>query len=183
MSAQHIVPFLFEGERLLRVLDRAGLPWFVAGDVCRAIGLGNPAMAVKALDDDEKGISSIDTPGGLQEVIVVTEGGLYTLILRSRDATKPGTVPHRFRRWVTGQVLPALRQTGEYRMADDPGPAANEDPTLLPLLAKLRIVREYRQTWGIRVAQRIGMKLRVLMVSGMEEAALQPDLYDEEEAA
>jgi prophage antirepressor-like protein len=57
---------------------------------------------------------STDTPGGPQEVVIVSESGLYTLILRSRTATTPGTVQHRFRRWVTSEVLPAIRKTGTY---------------------------------------------------------------------
>ena len=109
-----LVPFLFEGEALVRVVTIEDVPWFVAADVCRALGIKNTAQAVECLDDDEKGLCSTYTPGGSQELLIISEGGLYTLVLRSRDATKSGTVPHRFRKWVTGEVLPAIRKTGRY---------------------------------------------------------------------
>jgi len=98
----------------LRVVMRAGEPWFVAADVCRILDLQNPTMAMEKLDADEKGLSSIDTPGGVQNVLVVSEGGYYTLVMRSRDATVPGSVAHRFRRWVTSNVLPSIRKNGGY---------------------------------------------------------------------
>ena len=78
----------------------------MATDVCRAIGIKQATRAVESLDDDEKGMSSTHTPGGFRSLLIVSEGGLYTLILRSRAATTPGTVQHRFRKWVTSEVLP-----------------------------------------------------------------------------
>ena len=91
-----------------------GNPWFAASDVCKALGLTNSRMSLKALDADEKGVSSTYTPGGRQAVNVISESGLYTLILRCRDAVTPGTIPYRFRKWVTGEVLPQIRKTGRY---------------------------------------------------------------------
>ncbi len=84
MSHQQIVPFLFEGEGLLRVIDREARPWFVAADVCRLIDVKNPTQAVSALDGDERAMFNIGPQG---EVNIVSEGGLYTIVLRSRDAT------------------------------------------------------------------------------------------------
>lgn len=91
------------------VLDDA--PWFVAGDVCRVLGIANVPDAVGSLDEDEKGIASTDTLGGPQRVRIVNEPGLYSLILRSR---KPEAKT--FKRWVTHEVLPAIRQTGRYEV-------------------------------------------------------------------
>ncbi|EFP7224154.1 BRO-like protein [Shigella dysenteriae] len=91
-----------------------GNPWFAASDVCKALGLTNSRMSLKALDDDEKGVSSTYTVKGSQTVNVINESGLYTLILRCRDAVTPGTIPYRFRKWVTGEVLPQIRRTGSY---------------------------------------------------------------------
>lgn len=108
--------FDFESNAV-RVILRDELPWFVAADVCRALGIENHRDAVARLDDDEKGVGLTDTLGGAQEVIVVSESGLYTLVLRSRDAMKAGTVQHRFRKWVTAEVLPAIRLTGRYEAA------------------------------------------------------------------
>lgn len=89
-----------------------GEPWFVARDVCAVLGLTNGRMAVARLDADEKGVSQIDTPGGTQSVAIVSEAGLYELIVRS---DKPEAKA--FRRWVTHEVLPTLRRTGRYEVA------------------------------------------------------------------
>lgn len=98
-----------EEAHAIRVLMRDDAPWFVAADVCRAIDLGNPSMALDRLDDDEKGLNSIDTLGGRQNVQTVTEAGLYSLVLSSR---KPEAKP--FKRWITHEVLPAIARHGAY---------------------------------------------------------------------
>lgn len=98
----------------LRVIMRDGNPWFVASDVCEAIGIKNHRDSVERLDDDEKGVASTDTPGGAQEMLIVNESGLNAIILRSRDAMTPGTPSHKYRKWVTAEVLPAIRKTGRY---------------------------------------------------------------------
>ncbi|CAD5983892.1 putative protein HI_1418 [Planktothrix rubescens] len=83
--------------------------WWVATDVCSALEILNPSDALKRLDEDEKGKVSTYTPGGEQEMLCVNESGLYSLILGSRK--KQAKV---FKRWVTGEVLPSIRQTGSY---------------------------------------------------------------------
>ena len=105
--------FNFESKSI-RTLAINNEPWFVAKDVCDAIGLTNSRMSLIALDEDEKGVSLIYTPSGQQEMNIISESGMYTLILRCRDAVKKGSVPHRFRKWVTAEVLPAIRKTGKY---------------------------------------------------------------------
>jgi prophage antirepressor-like protein len=84
-------------------------PWFVAKDVCDCLELINSRKATSALDDDERGVSPIVTPSGKQEMTVVNESGLYNLIFQSR---KPQA--RAFRKWVTSEVLPAIRKTGKY---------------------------------------------------------------------
>nr|UWI12392.1 MAG: hypothetical protein [Bacteriophage sp.] len=106
--------FNFESDCQVRAIIIDGAPWFVAMDVCRAIGIANHRDAVRKLDSDEKGVGSTDTLGGEQEATIISESGLYTLILRCRDAVTPGTIPYRFRKWVTGEVLPQIRRTGRY---------------------------------------------------------------------
>lgn len=106
--------FKFESATPVRMFNIDGNPWFAAKDVCDALGLRNSRKAIGMLDDDEKGVTSSYTPGGMQAVNVINESGLYTLILRCRDAVTPGTIPYRFRKWVTGEVLPQIRQTGRY---------------------------------------------------------------------
>ncbi|MDI3258460.1 MAG: Bro-N domain-containing protein [Sinobacteraceae bacterium] len=117
LKPQQIAPFdlVFEGSRTIRCVRLDGEPWFVAADVLSTLHLDRKAL--ERLDPDEKGVSSIHTPGGEQQISVVNEPGLYSLILRSRDATKPGTLAYRFRRWVTHEVLPALRHDAQRRAA------------------------------------------------------------------
>ena len=105
----------------VRCLMRDDQPWFVAADVLGALGLDRKAL--ERLDQDEKGVNSIRTPGGPQEMTVVNESGLYNLVLGSR---KPEA--KRFKRWIIHEVLPALRKTGEYRLQRMP-----EDPRELGL--------------------------------------------------
>lgn len=112
-SSTAMQAFAFDSHAV-RVVTINNEPWFVAKDVCACIEHTNPAMAIKPLDDDEKGISSVYTLGGSQDMAVLSESGLYTLILRSRNATTPGTPAHTFRKWVTAEVLPSIRKTGSY---------------------------------------------------------------------
>lgn len=93
----------------VRTVDMDGEAWFVLKDVCEVLHLGTTAKVAERLDDDEKGMNQIHTPGGTQNVTVINESGLYHVILRS---DKPEAAP--FRRWVTNDVLPAIRKTGSY---------------------------------------------------------------------
>lgn len=95
----------------VRVINVDGQPWFVAVDVALILGYRSSPDATRLLDEDEKGTQIVPTPGGAQELTIISESGLYNLILRSRkDEAKP------FRKWVTAEVLPAIRQTGSYSM-------------------------------------------------------------------
>lgn len=106
------------GGHAVRIIVRDGEPWFVATDVCKALGLqwkgSGKTGTLAALDDEEKGAHTMSTPGGQQTVAIISESGLNLLTLRCRDAIKPGAVPYRFRKWVTGEVLPSIRKTGGY---------------------------------------------------------------------
>lgn len=95
-------------------LDVDGEPWFIARDVTRALGFTNTHDATKHLDDDEKGAINCPTPGGLQEMTIITEAGFYLLVMRSR---KPEAKA--FQRWVTHEVLPSIRRTGGYIVAKE----------------------------------------------------------------
>ncbi|EAA2071799.1 TPA: phage repressor protein/antirepressor Ant [Escherichia coli] len=102
------------GDSEIRVINKCGEPWFVAKDVCDALNLTNSRKALTALDDDEKGVTLSYTLGGEQNLSIVSESGMYTLVLRCRDAVNKGSVPHKFRKWVTAEVLPSIRKTGSY---------------------------------------------------------------------
>ena len=109
-----IIPFSFEGAEI-RTVYRNDDPWFVAMDICEALGIANSRDAMDRLDDDEKDeVGLSDAIGRKQEMTVINESGLYILILRSRNAVKPGTLQHRFRKWVTSEVLPTIRKTSLY---------------------------------------------------------------------
>lgn len=99
-----------EDHHQFRVIDRNGEPWFSLADVCKRLGILNVADAAGRLDDDEKGIAKTDTLGGVQRIRIINESGLYSIILRSN---KPEA--KRFKKWVTSEVLPAIRKTGGYR--------------------------------------------------------------------
>ena len=112
-NSTQLSTFNFESNSI-RTLAINNEPWFVAKDLCNAINISNYRDAIERLDEDEKGVALTDTLGGQQEMNIVSESGMYTLILRCRDAVKKGSVPHRFRKWVTAEVLPAIRKTGKY---------------------------------------------------------------------
>lgn len=123
-----------EPRLVLRSILKDGGPWFIAKDVCDALGLSNRNMAVAGLDEDEKGLTTVDTLRGPQSLITVNESGLYALILRSR---KPQAKA--FRKWVTGTVLPALRQDGLYIAGQEqPAPDDLSLPDLMAQLAALQ---------------------------------------------
>lgn len=100
--------FNYQGNEV-RTVEVNGEPWFVLKDVCAVLEIGNSRMVFDRLDSDEKGVSQIDTPGGLQNVNIVNESGLYNVLLRS---DKPEAKP--LRKWVTSEVLPSIRKTGSY---------------------------------------------------------------------
>lgn len=139
-------------ENPVRVIEKDGTPWFVAADVARVLDIKNSRDAISVLDDDEKGVALTDTLGGRQEMNIISESGLYILILRCRDAIKRGTVPYRFRKWVTGEVLPAIRKTGSYVLPSDDGEDDNGDRTdVLPDRSTsqwLKMIRETRLLFG-----------------------------------
>lgn len=115
MSAQTTpTVFSFESTVNIRMVMIDQRPYFVAHDVCSALGIQSVDVALRKVDSDEKGTYSIRTRGGFQSLSVVNESGLYWLMLRCRKAGVEGTSAYRFRKWVTGEVLPQIRQTGRY---------------------------------------------------------------------
>src|ERR1043165_1850595 len=106
--------FTFQTHKI-RVQGTPDNPLFVASDVCAVLEISDVRQAFDRLDEDERGGCSIPTPGGIQEVRAVTESGLYNLILGSRNPSAKV-----FKRWVTHEVLPAIRKTGKYEVAPVP---------------------------------------------------------------
>lgn len=102
------VEFKFE-THAVRTITKDGEPWFVAADVCAVLEHSNSRKAIEPLDPDERGVINVYTPGGPQDMNVVNEFGLYSLIFMSRLPKAK-----EFRRWVTHEDLPAIRKTGRY---------------------------------------------------------------------
>ena len=118
-----IQQFDFKGASLRTLTDEAGEPWFVLKDCMSILDLGNPTETVKMFDDDEFSTTEvIDSIGRRQQAYIISEPGLYRLVMRSR---KPEA--KEFQRWVTHEVLPQIRKTGGYI----PTTAADDDMTIL----------------------------------------------------
>lgn len=138
--------FAFD-EHLVRIVDIDEEPWFVGRDVCGVLDIRDHKQALEALDEDERGRYTIPTPstsdrgGGPQEVIIITEAGVYRLVFRSR---KPEA--ERFKRWLAHEVLPQIRKTGAYSAAAQPDvPIIGVDA---PLAARVDAVRLCRALFG-----------------------------------
>lgn len=137
---------LFENPEFgqIRVVEKDGEPWFVAVDVCRALEIKNNRDAMTRLDDDERGVVLTDTPSGKQEMNIINEAGLYSLVLGSR---KPEAKA--FKRWVTHEVIPTIRKHGMYatsitveKMISDPDYAISLLQALKDERAKRKCLEE-----------------------------------------
>ncbi|NES09299.1 BRO-N domain-containing protein [Pseudomonas laurentiana] len=104
----NVIPFNF-GKQQVRTMLVGDQPWFVASDVSAALLYSEASAMTRHLDEDEKGLSIVQTLGGEQEMLVINESGLYSAILRSRKAEAKC-----FKKWVTAEVLPAIRKHGRY---------------------------------------------------------------------
>ena len=114
------------GAHDVRTITVSGETWFVLADLCRVLGIANPRNVAARLDEDEKGVRLVDTPGGTQSLTVVNEPGMYQVVLRSE---KPEA--RQFRWWITHEVLPKIRRTGSYGAS----PALSEDQIVAQALA------------------------------------------------
>lgn len=149
--SNEIQKFDFKGAALRTLTDEAGEPWFVAKDVCDILGMSNPSMAVTALDKDE--VAQIDPKDYLgsenrsnQAVNIVSEPGLYKLIMRSR---KPEA--KEFQRWVTHEVLPQIRRIGGYIPAGESD--SDEDIMARAVLVAQKTIERKNQQLQAKDAQ------------------------------
>lgn len=151
--------FSFQESHQVRVVLVEGEPWFVANDICNALSIQNVTQAIARLDDDERSMFNIGRQG---QANIISESGLYTLILRCRDAVKQGTTAWRFRKWVTNEVLPAIRKNGEYAFVE-PVPKSAGEPLdwrqkeeLRGLINDIAQSFQYRNAWvsGVWMALR-----------------------------
>jgi prophage antirepressor-like protein len=101
-------------------------PMFCVADVCKCLGIVNVTRKTKDLEESEKVFHSVNTPGGVQNMLFTTESGLYKMVITCRNATKPGTVPNKFFNWLTSEVLPSIRKTGAYSVPEAIRPAQKQ---------------------------------------------------------
>ncbi|WP_395490892.1 Bro-N domain-containing protein [Cedecea davisae] len=165
MNAKPAV-FSFESNTQIRAITINGSPWFVAIDVCNALGLTNNRDALLKLDDDEKdtvGLTDSQPGMGPQSISIISESGLYTLILRCRDAVRKGTIPYRFRKWVTSEVLPQIRRTGSYSK-----PVQEQLPEVSSSLS-VRDGRRSKKETDRKAAERIAEKCVPMILREMRD--------------
>lgn len=126
----------------VRTLMIDGEPWAVGRDVAEALGYKNPRQAViDHVDPEDKGVAKRDTLGGNQDTAIINESGLYSLILSSKLPKAK-----EFKRWITSEVLPALRKTGHY---GSPHTLAD----LVPLIESLRKIMESQRSHPVEIAE------------------------------
>lgn len=131
--------FSYEGKEV-RTIQESGEPWWVLKDVCEVLELSNSRMVAERLDEDEKGVSIVDTLGGKQELTVISESGLYNVILLSR---KPEA--RKFKRWVTHEILPSIRKHGAYMTSDKLEEIMNDPDAWIKLLTTLKEERQAKE--------------------------------------
>ncbi|MFX4085635.1 Bro-N domain-containing protein [Sphingobium yanoikuyae] len=147
-----LISYQFD-ETPVRVVMIAGNPWFVASDLATALGYPEASKLTRMLDDDERGLHIVETLGGHQDVLIVSESGMYASILRSRRKEAK-----RFRKWVTAEVLPELRRTGRYIMHDVPPEVpALVSPDIDPprVMAAVALTNAARRLYGIETARKV----------------------------
>lgn len=125
----------------IRAMEIDGEPWFVGKDVAERLGYKETAKAIREhVDPEDKGVSEMDTPGGKQPMTVVNESGLYSLVLSSK---LPGAKA--FKRWVTSEVIPAIRKHGGYLTPEKTEEILLNPDTIITLAQQLKAERERRR--------------------------------------
>ena len=131
----------------IRTIQKDGEPWWVLSDVCKVLELSSPHKVADRLEADEKGRNLIPTLGGVQEMTIINESGLYAVILRS---DKPQAKP--FRKWVTSEILPAIRKHGAYMTEQTLERALTSPDFLIELATQLKAEQAQRKQLETTVA-------------------------------
>lgn len=156
MKMNQLQMFDFE-KHSVRVIEKNGVPWFIAIDVCDVLGLTNPTMALSRLDNDERTKFNLGRQG---DTNIINESGLYTLVLASR---KPEA--KQFKRWITHEVIPSIRKYGVYMTPDTLEQAIANPDFAIGLLTNLKEEREKRQAAELRLEEQ---RPKVLFADSVE---------------
>lgn len=142
----------------IRALLIENEPWWIGKEIARALGYGNTRQALATnVDKEDKGVHLLDTLGGKQSLTIINESGLYSLILSSKLPTAK-----KFKRWITSEVLPALRKSGKYEIkAEDPEPTEQRQLTVDDYIRAASIIAGCRN-------ERMPIVIALLKNSGME---------------
>lgn len=148
-----IVPFTYE-DNSIRVVEKDGDPWFVAKDVCDFFGVTNRNRVMQNIADEDKGGTRLSTPGGDQTLTTINESGLYSLLFALNPNNARGLSEeernakyervHNFKRWVTHEVLPAIRRHGMYATPDTIEKMLADPDTMITVLEALKAERAKR---------------------------------------
>lgn len=144
----------------VRVVSQDGIAWFVAKDVCDILEITNYRNAVSRLKDTMKGVHTVDTPGGKQDMVTVNEAGLYKLVFTSRKEEA-----EHFTDWIALEVLPSIRNHGMYATPQAIEAMLQDPDTMIMTLQALKAEREQRQALERKVEQD---KPRVLFSQAVE---------------
>lgn len=142
---------IFENEEFgqIRIIEKDGEAWFVGKDVATALGYKEPTKAAREkVDVEDKGVSKIDTPFGTQEMIIINESGLYSLVLSSKLPSAK-----KFKRWVTSEVLPSIRKHGAYMTPETLQAAILNPDTMIQLCQALKEEQEKRKALEVKVEE------------------------------
>jgi anti-repressor protein len=145
--------------------------WFVAKDVCEALNLGNSREAISKLDNDEKGAEKVDTLGGLQQMSIINESGLYTLVIRSNMPKAK-----EFRKWVTSDVIPSIRKNGMYATPQTVDQMLNDPDAMISILQQIKRERENNTKLQTQIEQQKPRVLFSRCVEGSDSSILIGDL-------
>ena len=139
--------FSYEGNEV-RTVQQGSETWWVLRDVCDILEIGNSGNVAARLDEDEKGIHTVDTLGGKQELTIISESGLYSTILLSR---KPEA--KKFKRWITHEVLPAIHKHGAYVTSAKLEEMISDPAAWIKLLSALKDERDAKERLQLEAAQ------------------------------
>lgn len=139
MSATDLIPFVY-GEHPVRTLSIDGEPWFVLADLCAVLAIGNPSMVTQRLDGLNLSQAEVqNSRGQMRQTVIVSEAGMYEVVIRSDKAEAVA-----FRRWITSEVLPAIRKHGGYLTPELTEQVLTDPDTIIRLATDLKAERARR---------------------------------------